>query len=357
MATIPQHVAALATHLSLAPPRLADVAEAIIHTAFMELKLNSAAQATIDLWIKDERLAKSAAGATDSAIVLARHFADQEQRERDPWRIIMLKLKGERELFSKKSDDDLKKDFLNACKSGMLTSDEVLLSTYLLYGNDECRRIYMSQVLRLRTLKERVTAHNFFVAAMLGDQWTTEHGEALSRLAWPLFPPDPEFEFLNTKLFAEVEANQGSTIQGGSARKSKTPSVFRDMTRGAVVGGGVLPVLGDGNGNFAVDVTPVEVAFASLQKEHASLKKHVANLQNGRGRGTSQQQPAATAPAQLPPYSPHQQRQQTPAQQPARPAYKSQGPPQSQFQQQPSYSGQTTRGVRGAGQDTTEPDF
>ncbi|MDP3759028.1 MAG: hypothetical protein Q8R01_00765 [Ramlibacter sp.] len=262
-----------------------------------------------------------ATAGTDSA-ALREYFAAQESRTLEPWRATLEIRKREWEAFGRKTQAELINEMVDQAKARALTSSDVLQLMYLFFTNADAQRSYAACVLRRRG-HSRIRVHNWLVAREIGEDFLAEFGPRLDDLPFPLFPPDPRFSTLNTRLL-----NEAAQVVGAGSRA--LPSVFLwDDVASTVRGAGALPVT-QIEGQWGVDTSPIEVAFTHLQARVEGLEKQAQRQQRQAQPQTQHQQP--------------QQHQRTYQQQ----SY--QQPQQSYQQPQQQYQQQRSRGRRGGAQ-------
>jgi hypothetical protein len=247
----------VAIHIGLSDPKeLRFVDSATLAAIGAEMHLDPPELARLQVAVGRLR----AEAQVESGDALREYFSEKEKRERERWRAVAQRLEAERKAISARSVAELRTEFLNMGKSHLLTPDDVICGTYLLFA-DEAGRKFLAGTLCERRGVDRVKAHNFYVASHMpsAESFLASHGEQLLALQWPLFPPINEFSALNMALLFDATTE----VSGGSTKR--TPSVYRHSEE--VTGGGSLPVQGDGNGNFFVDMGPVETAFGQVFSE------------------------------------------------------------------------------------------
>lgn len=171
--------------------------------------------------------------------------------------------------------ETLRSTFINSAKNGLLTPTEVIAGQYLLFnnGDSEFARFSLASLLLMVPADQRVSVHNWTVAALMPAAIKQANGFAIERLSaagTPIFPPDPELTALNAKLFTEEGIRGG----GGDKLFSSRPT----FAAGSIKGGGVLPVVQSQEGAPVVDVTPIEAAYAVQNSQITHLTRMVEQL-------------------------------------------------------------------------------
>lgn len=227
--------------------------------------------------------------AADSTAVLAEHFRLEALRRVEPWRVALHMHESIFEQVRKQTSEQKQAMFLDLARNGLLSPEDVLTGTYLLYGCKEDLEMYSGLSLRLSGHK-RVVAHNWFVARQQEPAFVQIHGEIISKLQWPLFPPHPEFSAINQRLLTEC-----AEVSGGAAQaRSFVPSVYR---RRDPSGGSFFAPVIDVGGQAAVDLGPAEDAVLALQQRLVALERQNAELQR-KVQSTAAQPHSARAPSQ-----------------------------------------------------------
>jgi hypothetical protein len=209
----------------------------------------------------------------------------QTRHQRDPWRATHEQLVRQCHAWRDTSPDELKAAFLDMAKLSMLSSDDVLAGSYLLYGTTADYRIFAG-MLQVGTT-QRVRTHNAYVASGMSSAWLAQHGATVCALTWPLFPAAVGFSALNLKLLSEC-----ASVQGGGAT-STVPSVYRQPAAPALVQGGApfAPVVPDSTGNLFADMHDVADAFTAINRR-------LTDMERFRGRGRRQQRGRGGQPQQ-----------------------------------------------------------
>ena len=70
------------------------------------------------------------------------HFAEQKKRQRETWRVSEQKLKAERLAIDGLAVNFVKKNFIDMAKSQLLTQEEVMIGTYVLFGNSDAQKFF-----------------------------------------------------------------------------------------------------------------------------------------------------------------------------------------------------------------------
>jgi len=153
---------------------------------------------------------------------LERFFELQEARALEPWRVLVAAMRREYDSACSADSDTLLHTFIDVCKAGLLSPDEMLTAQYSLLASDAGRKFY-THLLLTKSASERIKAHNFAVAHDCGEDFTRTHAKTLEVLPWPLFPAQPAFTGLNIKLLAEF----GRQREGAGSRGAPTSTLFR----------------------------------------------------------------------------------------------------------------------------------
>lgn len=193
---------------------------------------------------------------------LRSYFARQERRQREPWRASLEKMDALLESASSADFNALKTHFINSCKNELISAQDALASTYILFGTPESQRFYASIV--AFPLELRVRYHNFYVARD-HPQLLSVYGALIEKLQFPLFPACTELEALNLRLL---------TLTEGASSGKTPPSLYRQETFGS----GYIPVLTAQDGTMGVDVTAIENAFAQVHRKLELLHTQITDL-------------------------------------------------------------------------------
>lgn len=208
---------------------------------------------------------------------LVAHFVEESQRAREPWRATYQRLAAERAEINAIPFADLRASFFDLARTQMLSPEDALVGTYLLYGGEADVR-FLAAILQ-KQKQERILAHNFFVASGMPASWLASHGEQLVTLQFPLFPPAKEFSALNLRILQET-----ATPKGGAGTQQR-PSVFREE---APEGGEYVAVVQQHpSGAAVVDLTVVENAVKDLQMRCNMLEKANASRQRNPRNGSA----------------------------------------------------------------------
>lgn len=224
--------------------------------------------------------------------VLAAHFKEMEQRTNQPWRKVRAQQSDFIKIVRGQKTDIKRSMAIDNAKLHLLTADEVMSVTYLLFCEDaDIREMYAGILLQKRGLA-RTQAHNWFVAEHLGEDWLTVHGEALVTLTHPLFPPTEDFRALNTALImADTTDRAQGGAGGGAAGKlfldselaapvaptpARKPAAKRSPQGGALP----FPVHQDPTTGAAfVDLEGVQQAFQGLTGQVQQLLQQAQHTQ------------------------------------------------------------------------------
>ena len=194
---------------------LASLPPSLIERAITSLDLPLHDQAAIALLLQQN--------STDASSTLSGYFARQEQRSREPWRVMLDRALDVASRASTRSDDEITLAFTDAAKSALLTPDLAIAACYSVCGNTTSQKFFAA--IMCLPAKQRVQLHNFYVAHATGPDFVDAVGAQLMELEVPLFPPLPALRSLNLRLIAEA-----STPPSGGApserRARQQPSVF-----------------------------------------------------------------------------------------------------------------------------------
>ena len=269
-----------------------------LHLAIEEAKLSAVPHTTLQRvmdelgWTATES-ARAFASIAQKPDSLREYFETKEKRELEKWRSMAERQQRQREAILADSLREQQSLFIDLAKNAMLTPQEVMIGVYLLFGDEEALRFFRGVLLRARG-KDRIVAHNFFVASLLPPVFLATHGDTLVDFPFPLFPPDARFSALNQKLLHE-----GIEIQGGAAQPDTftLPSVFRSAPSG---GGYFAPVQTAPDGSQFVDLSEIESAYLvmqhNMQQKHGSQRDNFDTETRGRYRG-SRSRRGGTGPA------------------------------------------------------------
>lgn len=223
--------------------------------------------------------------ADDATTALREYFEASESRRLYAWRGEFEKFLSDKKSIIAEPMETIREAFIEQCKNGMLSPDDMLTLSYLICGGVEDRLLYAGAMLRFDR-KERIKTHNFHVANEIGEAFLATHGKTISRMPWPLFPQSKSLAATNLRLLQEASA-----LTGGALEQAPVPSVFRQPPP---TGGEYwAPVVSVGE-NAAVDLTNVEDAVKAMQAEIARLQQQIRNLprtrahvdpREGTGRG------------------------------------------------------------------------
>jgi len=109
---------------------------------------------------------------------LLSHFSEEEKRNREKWRATEERLTEQRKSVLADTLIEQQNLFVDLAKTSMLCAEDVLTSTYTLFGDDEALRFFRGIILRTHG-RERITAHNFYVASRLPPSFLATFGELL----------------------------------------------------------------------------------------------------------------------------------------------------------------------------------
>ncbi|CUE72298.1 TATE DNA transposon, putative, partial [Bodo saltans] len=249
----------VAKYLKVTTEELSLLPETMIQETMAKLALDLPLQAKVLLSIRR---------TTDQPRdALALHFAEKERRLFDPWLVDEAKFRTRRDKFLAEDIEALKTAFVDLAKSNAVSATECVMATYALFVD----RKYLAGILVRELPEDRIKAHNFLVAKLLGDDFLLQHGLALSRLPWPLFPPDPRLTATNVKLLMEARECSG----GAPTSIGAMPKVFRPL--GQVMGGEPnLPVLSGPDGPY-VDCFQIANITRGLEAQVTKLSEQRRN--------------------------------------------------------------------------------
>ena len=224
--------------------------------------------------------------ATDPLVA---QFEKQDLWDREEFRRLVDRHDAERKAVSATTHESLARTYLHLAKGKHLTPEEVLNAGYAVFASKDALKLHAHNTLN-KSVRDRITSHNFFVAAHLqnSEGFYLNYGKLLPLLPVPLYPAGNDFEILNTTLMKEFSDWSAQQPQGGSASPHSTPftsSLFRSVG-GCVDGGGALQVVADGHGGHVVDITAIETAFDGLYRHvHAlgdEVRQHKAAADAGK---------------------------------------------------------------------------
>ncbi len=202
---------------------------------------------------------------TDS---LGPYLHRQEQRARDPWRVNLERALSLASSAEATTAEERESSFVDAARAGLVAPHDALAATYVLFGGESARKFFASIVLLPPV--DRIKMHNFFIAHQCGTDFMSTFGEALTTLAFPLFPHLQALRSLNIKLLSEhVRATKATA--GGGAPKPWFPSVFRTPEH---TGGYLAPLISNEHGSFA-DLRGPELAVMQLQAKVQQLNARI----------------------------------------------------------------------------------
>jgi len=257
---------------------------------------------------------------------LTKYFRDAELRTHQVWRRDYEKYVMIKEDWVSMPLEEKQAIFIDKAKAHLLSSTEVMLGIYLLWGGDK-ELEFLRSLLVSSSGAHRMLMHNFYVAEHREPSFLKTHGDKIPRLPDPLFPHTKEFSALNTMLLEEP------VIGGGVERRS----LFRSAEENDPLGGAPNFYVQTGpDGQSFVDMADVEQTCATMQRQIAALrtaqqskgqgkpwyKKNKSNNNNYNNNYNNYNNNNNYQNSQYPNYQPQQQQQQ-----------------QQQYQQQPAYKG------------------
>lgn len=207
----------------------------------------------------------------DSSNVLAKHFHEVDERQRDPWRVELQKMMRTRASSEEIEWSTIQSAFVDMAKSGLISANEAVLASYLLFGTESDRK-FIGHCLTTLAANDQLRAHNWYVASSLGEQFMLANGPRILRLSDPLFPPVDSLRSLNLKLLAESDSSKGGAPRKSHLYRNDSP----DRTRHE--GAGVLPVTVAPDGSAFVDVTNIEQAFSRVFESIQAMHQQVLQL-------------------------------------------------------------------------------
>ena len=238
------------------------------------------------------------------------HLRTQTAYQRDAWKA---ELDASKEYFGEvntkyneneqKAWDDLKANFLEQARSKILGPLDVLLLTYLIFGNPNSHFKLASAWLDAPTPADKVKAHNWLLAGDLPESRLRLVGPAISSLRWPLFPENVghEFALLNREMLREVGATTAQQMFGrGAVVEDARPAVYGEAGVEEHLGGGrpqkERVVYGAGgysvkvSADGFVDLSAADAAMREAQNRISALEAALrsAGLEipfSSRGRG------------------------------------------------------------------------
>ena len=274
----------VATALGVGTDTLADMPESLLLDAVKaeDIKVQAALFAFVAA-VKERK-----GESRGSTKLLADQFSRTDLRNREPWRLGVENAQAERDAMAKSTQLGQQKLFLELVKAKQVGAQDVMVATYLLYGKPEAQRFYAGVILA-KPEAERVRAHNYFVAANVEDpeSFIAQNGSILANLPVPLFPPVAECSAYNTALCREfkeyLQAGGGASGGGRNGRKFSTALQARGGGGESVsetAGGSAFPVQQNAQGQWVVDVTPIEDAFRNVYAELNKLADDVKTIKD-----------------------------------------------------------------------------
>jgi hypothetical protein len=274
--------------------------------------------------------------ANNTDTTTAKIYGDAERRRLFPWRA---SYEQAVEFFyfiaSHVTVESSTTKMVELCKEALLSEEDVMSLTYTLFTPgvpmlknavavsapaSSADRLVYATILLTKRGRDRVLAHNWWVAKFLGESFLQENGAKIERLNFPLFPPLPEFEGLNLKLLFTVTNVSGGTsdvdaaemLSAGASFYARDSSVShaphpapRPTRRPTTAHGGNIPFpvvdsSGTPHGQAYVDMQTVADAVNALRADSARLCQRVSFIEGARPTGlqsgTTFADPAATSP-------------------------------------------------------------
>lgn len=199
--------------------------------------------------------------STEPALnALARHFEAQERRSRENWRATAETLASERASIAAQPVEQLREEYIELAKAHALSAEDALTIGYLLFTEDIDRRVWAATLMR-KTGAERLRSHNFAVAARREDAFLAIHGTHLLNFSLPLYPHQPSFAALNTRILSTTQV----TGAGNGFLQ--------------VSGAGYIPVHQFQDGSLGAETSNLEAINQGLKKQIQGLEKKVARIQ------------------------------------------------------------------------------
>lgn len=225
---------------------------------------------------------------SDSAL-LAKQVEQQERRRVEPWRDVIAKLDLQAAAEEKADITQQQATFKQLAESASLSQSECMTGMYLLYGTPEDVRYYIFILLTMSG-QERVMAHNFRVAAILGESFLTQFGAKLCTFPYPLFPGHKDFNTLNRNLLRSIEG--AGTADTHRFFSDQTPATttpkdpWRDLLPPAG-GAPFLPVVTGPDGTPVVDMFQVQQGMEDMYRQFVAIKDKVQELEQQAEKGQS----------------------------------------------------------------------
>jgi len=203
---------------------------------------------------------------------LTAHLEREALLKREPWRSKLINVAAlfqDLTMDAAKTLAGQKMLFADLAKAGRLSATDTIMLSHTLYGDDQ-DKLFLGFLLSERTGVDQIRLHNWRVASRMSDQWITANGPKVDQLTVPLFPPVPEFSYLNTVI---LNGEQGMMKGGGGHlfRQDKEP----------LVGAGAVPVA---NGWAVTDELEgwteslVNTTAQQMQAELSQLRREVAEF-------------------------------------------------------------------------------
>jgi hypothetical protein len=247
--------------LPVSAQELLETDDAVLQRAVEKLDLPE--QFEFNRWLRQNK--KTDKEATS---VLVEHFEAEERRRVEPWRVDAERARVKREQWLALPFEEHKRRFAELAKEGELSPFDALIGTYVLHGSEQSMKM-LSALICFELPKDRIAAHNQYVAECMGEAWCTQHGERLKDLKFPLFPPLEAFSIVNHRLLRELTA-----VSGGGPR---LPSVYRNTEGNELEGGSMLPVVQGPEGS-CVDVSIIEAAFVDVNTKLQWLNTNLEQM-------------------------------------------------------------------------------
>ena len=212
----------------------------------------------------------------DAEETLRSFLERKDLRELEPWRINVERFRIMEKAAHAFTIDDMKRKFIARVKAGLMTPNDVLECASRLAGDDGDQTFYSYCLIHLSP-RERITAHNWRVATMLGDLFLMRYGSHIESFTYPLLPCFPELEEMQAKLLEEMMA----PAPRGAGAPSRLPSIFKkpdDLT-----GAGYVAPISDGPG--CIDLSELNHHVTALEHHVSSMHAQQKRGGGGGGRG------------------------------------------------------------------------
>lgn len=284
----PERELALALGLSL--ELLSDMPAGVIEEAMGPLRWDVRRKAAYFAAAAIRRRRDAPKTATDASAAVVAVLAATESERKDPWRATWRQINDAMELMAKFGKPRAVAMFAELSKQGQINESYALMLQVLLLWTTEQQTALAAAMLNYSPAQ---VIQIFNATAALREpegaasalSFVAERGATVVQLAKPLWPREKEFAALMLQQLnggASGGAPPGSTARGFGAGIGPVGGATRktgvDFFGGAA-GGGVIPVGQAPDGTWAVDVTPIEEAYAKQTRDFNALKKQVVALE------------------------------------------------------------------------------